>query len=155
VEIGTVLRSLGQNPTQDELEEMVREVDDNGNGEVDFDEFLLLMWKKKIEEDEDIDILEAFKVFDKDGNGSISAAELRHVMHNLGEELSAEEGEALQDWARACDADARETASPRFMRRHSGSGGRWTIPPSLAGADATALLHSEFHHRRGRHRRRR
>jgi calmodulin len=30
------------------------------------------------------EIKEAFKVFDKDGNGYISAAELRHVMTNLG-----------------------------------------------------------------------
>ena len=34
---------------------------------------------------------EAFKVFDKDGNGFISAAELRHVMTNLGEKLTEDE----------------------------------------------------------------
>ena len=37
------------------------------------------------------DIIEAFRVFDKDGNGTISAAELRHVMTNLGEKLADEE----------------------------------------------------------------
>ena len=63
--------------------------------QVDFEEFLFLMHKKKMEEEDDLDILEAFKGFDKDGNGSISAAELRHVMHNLGEELSTEEGIGL------------------------------------------------------------
>ena len=31
------------------------------------------------------------RVFDKEGNGSISAAELRHVMTNLGEKLSEEQ----------------------------------------------------------------
>jgi calmodulin len=31
------------------------------------------------------------QVFDKDGNGFISAAELRHVMTNLGEKLTDEE----------------------------------------------------------------
>ena len=41
------------------------------------------------------DILEAFKVFDKDGNGVISARELKHVMANLGETLSETEVEAL------------------------------------------------------------
>ena len=105
-----MLRSLGQNPTQDELEDMVREVDEDGNGEVDFEEFLLLMWKKKMEEDDgDLDILEAFKVFDKDGNGSISAAELRHVMHNLGEELSPEEGEVRQQSEIAMLLDLRDS----------------------------------------------
>ena len=34
--------------------------------------------------DSEEEIKEAFKVFDKDGNGYISAAELRHVMTNLG-----------------------------------------------------------------------
>jgi calmodulin len=91
VEIGTVLRSLGQNPTHEELNEMVAEVDEDGNGEVDFEEFLELMAKKIQESSDDLDILEAFKVFDKDGNGQISAAELRHVMHNLGEDLDPEE----------------------------------------------------------------
>jgi len=41
--------------------------------------------------DSEEEILEAFKVFDKDGNGFISAAELRHIMTNLGEKLTDEE----------------------------------------------------------------
>ena len=41
--------------------------------------------------DTEEEIKEAFKVFDKDGNGFISAAELRHVMTSLGEKLSDEE----------------------------------------------------------------
>mgnify|MGYP002642450713 FL=1 len=41
--------------------------------------------------DSEEELREAFKVFDKDGNGFISAAELRHVMTNLGEKLSDDE----------------------------------------------------------------
>ena len=37
--------------------------------------------------DTEEELIEAFKVFDRDGNGFISAAELRHVMTNLGEKL--------------------------------------------------------------------
>ena len=41
--------------------------------------------------DTEEELIEAFKVFDRDGNGFISAAELRHVMTNLGEKLTDEE----------------------------------------------------------------
>lgn len=42
------------------------------------------------------------KVFDKDGNGFISAAELRHVMTNLGEKLTDEE---VDEMIREADID--------------------------------------------------
>lgn len=42
-ELGTVMRSLGQNPTQAELQDMIREVDVDGNGTIDFPEFLTMV----------------------------------------------------------------------------------------------------------------
>ena len=83
-ELGTVMRSLGQNPTEAELADMINEVDADGNGTIDFPEFLTMMARKMKDTDSEEEILEAFKVFDKDGNGFISAAELRHIMTNLG-----------------------------------------------------------------------
>ena len=62
-----------------------------GNGTVDFDEFLVMMSKQRKDGDDEEELREAFKVFDKDGNGFISADELRHVMTNLGEKLTDEE----------------------------------------------------------------
>jgi len=44
---------------------------------------------KDTEQDEEMK--EAFKVFDRDGNGKITASELRQVMANLGEKLTDEE----------------------------------------------------------------
>ena len=79
-----MMRSLGQNPTEAELQDMINEVDVDGNGTIDFPEFLTMMARKMRDTDSEEEIKEAFKVFDKDGNGYISAAELRHVMTNLG-----------------------------------------------------------------------
>lgn len=89
-ELGTVMRSLGQNPTEAELQDMVNEVDADGNGTIDFPEFLTMMARKMKDTDSAEEIKEAFKVFDKDGNGLISANELRHIMTNLGEKLTDE-----------------------------------------------------------------
>lgn len=45
-ELGTVMRSLGQNPTEAELQDMINEVDADGNGTIDFPEFINLMARK-------------------------------------------------------------------------------------------------------------
>lgn len=94
-ELATVIRSLGQNPTEAEIQDMINEVDTDGNGTIDFREFLDLMAHKMKDFDSDEELREAFKVFDKDQNGYISAAELRHVMINLGEKLTEEEVEMM------------------------------------------------------------
>lgn len=45
-ELATVIRSLDQNPTEEELQDMISEVDADGNGTIEFDEFLNLMARK-------------------------------------------------------------------------------------------------------------
>lgn len=101
-ELGTVMRALGQNPTELELQEMISEVDTDGTGTIEFPEFLTMMARKMKDTDSEEEIREAFRVFDKDGNGFISAAELRHVMTNLGEKLTDEE---VNEMIREADID--------------------------------------------------
>lgn len=60
------------------------------------------MARKMRDVDTEEELVEAFKVFDKDGNGFISAAELRHVMTNLGEKLTDEE---VDEMIREADVD--------------------------------------------------
>ncbi|GER55381.1 calmodulin [Striga asiatica] len=67
---------------------------DGDHGTVDFIEFLDIM-SRKMEENIADELKEAFKVFDRDQDGFISAIELRNVMLNLGERLSDEEAEQM------------------------------------------------------------
>ncbi|WOH08514.1 hypothetical protein DCAR_0727955 [Daucus carota subsp. sativus] len=94
-ELATVIRSLDQNPSEEELQDIITEVDADGNGTIEFVEFFNLMSNKIKEIDVEEELKEAFKVFDKDQNGFISASELRHVMIDLGEKLSEEEVEQM------------------------------------------------------------
>jgi calmodulin len=96
-ELGTVMRSLGQIPTEAELEaeleDMRNVADTDANGMITFAEFLVMMaWKMK-ETVTEKEIRKAFKeVFKQDGNGFISAAEIHHIMTNCdGEKLKDEE----------------------------------------------------------------
>ena len=73
-----------------------------GNGEIDFEEFLQMMSKKIKETDTEEEIKDAFRVFDKNGDGMISAHELKQVMANLGEKLTDEE---LDEMMREADTN--------------------------------------------------
>lgn len=97
-----------------------------GNGTIDFPEFLTMMARKMKDTDSEEEIREAFRVFDKDGNGFISAAELRHVMTNLGEKLTDEE---VDEMIREADIDGdgqvnyegRCSLSDRYFNAHPDS----------------------------------
>jgi len=90
-ELGDVMKSLGQKPTNAELDTMVREIDADGNGEIDFPEFLTMMLRKMNEGNPEKELMDVFMVFDKDGSGTISAEELRAAMKVIGEKLTDDE----------------------------------------------------------------
>lgn len=62
---------------------MILEVDEDGNGTIDFGEFLEMMARKLNQIDIESELREAFKVFDRDGNGLVSVAELRFTLHSV------------------------------------------------------------------------
>eukprot|EP00741_Cyanophora_paradoxa_P003358 tig00000692_g3264.t1 len=90
-ELGTVMRSLGQTPTEAELNELINELQAEGTTLIDFANFLTIMSKKSKEPYSTEEIMDAFRVFDKEGSGYITTVELRHIMTNLGEKLTDEE----------------------------------------------------------------
>ena len=62
-ELGTVMRSLGQNPSDDKIRQMIIDVDEDKSETIDFKEFLGLMAKKMKENDSEDELIEAFKMF--------------------------------------------------------------------------------------------
>ena len=61
-ELGTVMRSLGLNPTNSELADMIQGVDLDQNGTIDFPEFLVLMARCQNQHESADDLRAAFEV---------------------------------------------------------------------------------------------
>ncbi|KAL6271234.1 hypothetical protein ACE6H2_028145 [Prunus campanulata] len=89
-----VIQSLDERPTKEEIQDTISEVGAEGNGTIDCEEFLNIM-ARKMKENVAEELKEAFKVFDRDQDGYISAYELRQVTINFGERLSDEEAEQM------------------------------------------------------------
>ena len=84
---------------------MISEVDTDGSGTVDFPEVLSLLARTMKDDDTEQKVLEAFKVFDREGTGAISIADLRRVMTNLGDKMTQDEIETM---LREADIDENE-----------------------------------------------
>ena len=91
-ELAGLFRALGHNMTDSEIKDLIDSVDTDGSGEVSFDEFVTLLLKvESSNESEEDEVIKAFKVFDRDGNGSLSCAEFKHILLVLGNRFTEEE----------------------------------------------------------------
>ncbi|CAN1256599.1 Probable calcium-binding protein CML17 [Linum perenne] len=92
LELGSLLRSLGLNPSPDQLDALIKTADTNSNGTVEFSEFLALEEEEREKSPySEEQLKQLFRMFDRDGNGYITAAELAHSMAKLGHALTVEE----------------------------------------------------------------
>jgi stress-induced morphogen len=84
---------------KEELKEILEEIDEDGSGEIEFEEFCQLCAKFLIEEpDEETmkhDLKEAFRVYDKEANGFITTDTLREIISELDQRLTKEDLEIL------------------------------------------------------------
>ncbi|XP_076437850.1 neo-calmodulin-like isoform X2 [Babylonia areolata] len=92
-ELGALLRGLGYNPSMAQVEKILREIDYNGTGVIEWEEFREYMrgMKKSGFQEQRREMTRAFEIFDYNGDGFIDAKELKKVMTTTGEKLSDEE----------------------------------------------------------------
>merc|ERR1712080_646856 len=90
-ELKAAMRALGFEVKNEELKKMVSDVDNDGNGTIEFGEFFQMMTGKMGEKDSREDIEKVFKLFDDDGTTKISFRNLARVAEELGENIDDEE----------------------------------------------------------------
>lgn len=83
-QIGDALRALGQNPTESDVKKFTHQ--HKPDERISFEVFLPIYQaiSKARTSDTADDFIEGLRHFDKDGNGFISSAELRHLLTTLG-----------------------------------------------------------------------
>ncbi|XP_051200736.1 uncharacterized protein [Lolium perenne] len=112
-ELGVLMRSLGGNPTQAQLRDIAAQ--EKLTAPFDFPRFLELMRAHLRPEPFDRPLRDAFRVLDKDASGTVSVADLRHVLTSIGEKLEPHE---FDEWIREVEVAADGTIRyDDFIRR--------------------------------------
>ncbi|KAK0082348.1 hypothetical protein PV326_007228 [Microctonus aethiopoides] len=92
--VADILRLMGQPFNKKILDELIDEVDADKSGRLEFDEFVTLAAKFIVEEDAEAlekELREAFRLYDKEGNGYIPTTCLREILRELDDQLTDEE----------------------------------------------------------------
>ena len=107
-ELKSVLTNLGRAPSDEEIKLMIDSVDKTNSGTVNFESFLLLMWKNRVERVALEKYRESFRMLNSAGNGFMNAAELRYAMSCLGKAVNDEE---IDEMIYQADADLDQKLS--------------------------------------------
>jgi len=108
-ELRAAMQSLGFEAKNQTIYQMIKDIDKDGTGEIDFDEFLDLMTSRLAGSDTKEDVQKIFELFDDDKTGYISLQNLKRVARELGENM--DDAELLEMIERA-DADQDGQISP-------------------------------------------
>lgn len=100
-EMGNIMRTLGKNFSNKEFNEIINQIETKGNGFVELHEFLNLMAENKTDDKslfkEQGDLVQAFRYFDREQNGTIDYNELKHILTTVSEKLSPKEIEKMDE----------------------------------------------------------
>lgn len=96
--VGTILGMLGHQLDQAMLDEIIAEVDVDGSGQIEFEEFATLAARFLVEEDAEAmqqELKEAFRLYDKEGNGYITTDVLREILRELDDKITADDLDSM------------------------------------------------------------
>ena len=91
LELANILRAININVSDEEIKQIIEEIDLEGNGEINYEDFVSILNRREKDVDNVEEVLKAFKVFDKEGNGLININDLKHIMINVGNNFSENE----------------------------------------------------------------
>lgn len=89
--LGGLMHALGLNLRQDEIRDLVHEVDEDGSGEIEFEEFLTMMLKMSKDEAGQSESVECFRMLDPDGVGLIHKEKIDAIIDGLGVSIAEDE----------------------------------------------------------------
>ena len=90
-ELANIFKSINIDASDEEIKEIIGKLDLENKTEINYEEFLSIINQKDKDVDEEEEVLKAFKVFDKEGNGLININELKDIMLNIGNNWSEDE----------------------------------------------------------------
>ena len=107
-EIVKIMKNFGYPIKKSEAQKMVQDIDENSDGEIDFEEFVTLMEKQTntVEETDEELVLRAFKSFDKDHDGKITNYEFKYILTQMGDKFTEDEVNQL---FKECNLDINGT----------------------------------------------
>jgi len=100
--LATVLRALGQNPTEEEVINYRNEFDPDNNGVLDFESFRQILLQRLKKDDKEEELLQAFRAFDKQNRGIVKSEELKEAMLSLCTDLNEDQ---VDDMLKLFDPD--------------------------------------------------
>ncbi|XP_076679533.1 troponin C type IIb isoform X2 [Andrena cerasifolii] len=95
--VRTILNTLGHTFDDLELDVLLKQEDDNGSGKLDFEAFYRVASHFHEEDDEALqkELKEAFRLYDKEGNGYIPTSSLREILAALDDQITPDQMDGM------------------------------------------------------------